>query len=376
MTERFLLGIGKEGTVDQMKTFSKDGLMVVRAGALRRNCEILLQALGVSEEDAKTAVDVFLQAELMGEESHGIRLFLHVLGRIKAGGDRAATHITVVMDRGAVAMWDANRSLGQVAAAMAMRRAIEKAREFGIGFVGVRNSNSYTSAKYYPLLAVQEGMIGITFTNTSRKLMPPEGGYTPVLGNNPVSIAAPAGRHPPFVIDMACTKAAMERLLQAQERGENIPDDWALDTEGNSTTDPAKAIAAGVLLPFGGYKAFGLATAHEILTSVLFGGILFCGDSKGFLPYDGAMNTSYSFQAINIEWFMPLDEFKTRIDAVIEKIKSSKLRPGIDRILVPGERSANELQKRLESGIPLQQRVFDDLTRWSRVLGVASLDAV
>jgi LDH2 family malate/lactate/ureidoglycolate dehydrogenase len=355
---------------------SEDGLVVLRADSLRQNCETLLQAFGVSEEDAKTTVDVFLQAELMGEESHGIRLFLQVLNRIKAGGDRAVTHITVVMDRGAVAMWDANRSLGQVAAARAMRRAIEKAREFGIGFVGVRNSNSYTSAKYYPLLAAREGMLGITFTNTSRKLMPPEGGCTPVLGNNPISIAAPAAKHSPFVLDMACTQAAMERLLQARERGEKIPDNWALDSEGNPTADPARAIASGVLLPFGGYKAFGLGMANEILTSVLFGGILFCGDSKGFLPYDGAMNTSYSFQAINIEWFMPLDEFKARMDIVIETIKSSKLRPGIDRILVPGERSASELQKRLHHGIPLQRRVFDDLSRWSRDLGLAPPEVV
>ncbi len=222
-------------------------------------------------------------------------------------------------------------------------------------------------------MAVQEGMIGITFTNTSRKMMPPEGGYTPVLGNNPVSIAAPAGKYPPFVLDMACTKVAMERIHQARARQESIPDDWALDSHGNPTSDPAKAIASGVLLPFGGYKAFGLGMAHEILTSVLFGGVLFCGESKGFLPYDGAMNTSYSFQAINVEWFMPLDEFKGRVDAVIEKVKSSKLRRGISGILVPGERSANELKKRLENGIPMQKRVLHDLRRWSKELGIAPL---
>ncbi|MBP40053.1 MAG: malate dehydrogenase [Chloroflexi bacterium] len=347
--------------------------ILIQSDALRRNCEDMLVALGVSAEDATTTVDVFIQAELMGEESHGTRLFLQILGRLKAGGDRAQTKIDVVMDHGAVATWDANRSLGQVVAARAMGRAIEKAKEFGIGFVGVRNSNSYTSAKYYSLLAVQEGLLGITYTNTSRKLMPPEGGHTPILGNNPMSIAAPAGKHPPFVLDMACTKAAMERILQAKERGEDIPADWALDSEGNVTTDPVKAIESGALLPFGGYKAFGLGMAHEVLSSVLFGGLLFCGDTKGFQPYDGAMNTSYSFQAINIELFMPLDEFKDRMDSMIETIKTSKRRPGVDRILVPGERSGGEFPKRLRDGIPLQQRVFGDLARWSEELGVTPL---
>lgn len=209
---------------------------------LRATCEALLEALGVVAEDAAQTTDVFLQAELMGEESHGMRLFLHVLGRVKAGGDRAEINITTIMDRGAVAMLDANRSLGQVAAARAMKLAIGKARDYGIGFVGVRNSNSYTSAKYYPLMAVGEGMIGISYTDTSRKLMPPEGGRTPVLGNNPMAIAAPAGEYPPFVLDMACTKVAVERILQARESGEDIPDDWALDTQGHPTTDPEQAL--------------------------------------------------------------------------------------------------------------------------------------
>ena len=111
--------------------------ILIQSDALRRNCEDMLVALGVSAEDATTTVDVFIQAELMGEESHGTRLFLQILGRLKAGGDRAQTKIDVVMDHGAVATWDANRSLGQVVAARAMGRAIEKAKEFGIGFVGV-----------------------------------------------------------------------------------------------------------------------------------------------------------------------------------------------------------------------------------------------
>jgi L-2-hydroxycarboxylate dehydrogenase (NAD+) len=353
-------------------TAEPDRIPVAEAD-LRATCEELLKALGVAAEDAARTADVFLQAELMGEESHGMRLFLHVLGRVKAGGDRAETTITTLMDRGAVAMLDANRSLGQVAAARAMKLAIDKARDFGIGFVGVRNSNSYTSAKYYPLMAVDEGMIGISYTNTSRKLMPPEGGRTPILGNNPLAIAAPAGEYPPFVLDMACTKAAVERILQAREAGEEIPADWALDTDGNPTTDPAQALLSSALLPFGGYKAFSLGLASEILTSVLFGGILRAGESTGFLPYDGAMNTSYSFQAINIEFFMPLVEFRARMDEVIAAVKSSAPRPGIEDILVAGERSFKESIKRRREGIPLRQPIFKEIERWAGELGVPPL---
>lgn len=350
---------------------SNDDRVMIAENKLRSRCEAILQALGVSKSDAAVTADVFVQAELMGEESHGMRLLLHVFGRLKAGGDNARTQVDVIMDRGAVAIWDANRSIGQVVAAQAMRRAIDKAQEFGIGFVTVRNSNSYTSAKYYPLLAAEAGMVGITYTNTSRRLMPPPGGRAPILGNNPTAIAVPAGKYPPFVLDMACTRAAVEKILQARERHEPIPEDWALDSNGNPTVDPEKALASMALLPFGGYKAFGMGIAHEILTSVISGGALFAGDSKGFLPYDGAMHTSYSFQAIHIEWFMPLDKFKARMDEVIRTIKSVPLHPRAVGIRIPGERSAEELKKRTREGIPLRKGVAAGLQRWAEELGVA-----
>ena len=272
---------------------AEDRVRVTEA-AMRRLCTELLEHLDVAEDDAAIVADVFIQAELMGEESHGLRLFLQVLGRLEAGGDRAATSITTVMDRGAVAVWDANRSLGQVTAAHAMALAVEKARLHGIGLVSVRNGNSLTSAKYYALMAARQGMVGLVYTNTSRKMMPPPGGRTPVLGNNPFAAAAPAGRFGAFVLDMASTAAAIERIVRAKELGETIPQGWALDRDGQPATDPARALESMALLPFGGHKAFGLAMVHEILTSVLNGGLIFAGQSTGFLPYGDPMNTSFT----------------------------------------------------------------------------------
>ena len=318
------------------------GAARVRAEEIRRPCEALLGKLGVSVADAAVTVDVFLQAELMGEESHGLRLLLMVLERLKAGGDRAKTEIATIMDRGAVALWDGRRSLGQVTAARAMALAIDKARAHGIGFVAVRNSNSFTSAKYYPLLAVRAGMIGCAFTNTSRKMMPPPGGATPIFGNNPVSYAAPAGRYGAFVLDMACTAAAVERIVQAKERGESIPRGWALDADGRETEDPEAALRSLALLPFGGYKAFGLTMVHEVLASVIAGGALFAGDAKGFAPYDAPMNTSFSLLALDISAFRPVSEFEGTMERMIEKMKTSRLIEAGGHILFPGERSQAE----------------------------------
>lgn len=329
---------------------------------LRDYCEALLGAAGVSEEDAARTVDVFLQAELMGEESHGLRLFCQVVERIRAGGDRARTSISVLSDRAAVAHWDANRSLGQVTAARAMQAAIDKARDCGVGLVAVRNGNSLTSAKYYPLMAAKAGMIGCTFTNTSRRLMPPPGGIAPVLGNNPVAYGAPAGRYGAFVLDMACTAAAVERIARAAERGEEIPAGWALDRNGRETRDAAVAFEALTLLPFGDYKAFHLAAVHEILTSVLAAGALFAGGSTGFKPYDGAMNTSFTMLAIDIASFRPVDEFTAAMEDMIDQFKSAPLARDAKAVHFAGERSQAELARRQSAGIPLAPATRDSLS--------------
>jgi LDH2 family malate/lactate/ureidoglycolate dehydrogenase len=350
-----------------------DDRVVLREDDIRRQATAVIRSLGVSEEDAAVAIDVFLQAELMGEESHGLRLLLHVLGRLKAGGDRAATKITVITDRGAIAVWDANRSLGQVTAARAMETAIEKARSHGLGFVTVRNGNSLTSAKYYALMASAEGMIGLVYTNTSRKYMPPPGGRTPVLGNNPVAVAAPAGDLGNFALDMACTAAAVERILRAKELNQPIPSGWALDREGRETTDPAKALESLSLLPFGGYKAFGIGMVHEIVTSVLNGGAIFAGNSTGFMPYDGPMNTSFSLQAIDVSAFMPVEEFKERMSTFLNTIKRSEPRSPGDRILFPGERSQAELVRRREHGIPVIAATYQRLQQWAAEAGVPDI---
>ncbi len=347
--------------------------VTVGEDGLRRLCTDLLERLGVASDDAATTADVFLQAELMGEELHGLRLFLHVLGRLAAGGDRAETSVTTILDRGAIAVWDANRSLGQVTAARAMARAIEKARDHGLGFVSVRNGNSLTSAKYYAMLAASRGMIGLVYTNTSRKLMPPPGGRAPMLGNNPFAAAAPAGRYGAFVLDMACTAAAVERIVQAKERNEPIPPGWALDRDGRETTDPARALETMALLPFGGHKAFGLAMVHEILTSVLSGGLIFAGQSSGFLPYEGPMNTSFTLVAIDIAAFQPVAEFERRMETFLGTIKSAEPLSSEKPILFPGERSLAELERRRRDGIPVARQTFDKLCEWARKHGLRAL---
>ncbi|MBJ3774455.1 Ldh family oxidoreductase [Acuticoccus mangrovi] len=338
---------------------------------LAERCTALLTALGVAPDDARQTVDVFLQAEQMGEESHGLRLFEKVLHRVKAGGDKATAGADVVSAKGAIALLDAHQGLGQVAAAQAMRLAMDKAHDFGIGMVTVRNANSFTSAKYYPLMAAQAGMVGIAYTNTSRKMLPPPGGVKPVLGNNPAAYAAPAPGGA-FVLDFACTEAAAERIVKAKERGEPIPEGWALDSEGRETTDPAEALKSLAFLPFGGYKAFGLAMVHEIMTSVIAGGPLMAGEAKGFAPYDAPMNTAFTLIAIDIAAFIPRAEFEARMGEMIAAIKASPLREGASEIRYPGERSARAFEANA-AAIPVDPATIALLDDWARQLDLPTL---
>jgi LDH2 family malate/lactate/ureidoglycolate dehydrogenase len=340
----------------------------VQAPLLRQLGTTLMERMGVPTEDAALVTDVHVDSDLRGEESHGVRLFLMHLERLRAGTIRPKPKVTVLRDHGAIALFDAHHSMGQVVAARAMALAIEKARRYGIGAVSVRMANSFTSTKYYPLIAAREGMIGIARSN-SRAMMPPEGGITRKVGNNPMAIAAPTEEEPVFVLDFACT-VAREKIRMAAADGRPIPADWALDRAGNPTTDAAEALTSGIQLPFGGYKAFGLGVAHEVLTSVLAGGDLFTGTGSGFVPYDNPYHASQFFQAINIEAFGPLEAFRTRMDEMIRSIRSAELRPGVERVYLPGERGQLEMVERQRDGIPVAADVRKGLERWCLELGV------
>jgi LDH2 family malate/lactate/ureidoglycolate dehydrogenase len=168
---------------------------------------------------------------------------------------------------------------------------------------------------------------------------------------------------------------ALEKVRQAEERGQPIPESWALDRDGNPTTDPKRALESGIILPFGGYKSFGLGMAHEILTSALAGGALFGGGAKGFFPYDAPMNVSQHFQAIDIAAFTPLEDFKRRVDEIIRRLKSSKLRPGSSAVTLPGWRGMQEIQRRKRDGVPLPYRVYADVREWAEENGVLAVAA-
>ncbi|HEV8308477.1 MAG TPA: Ldh family oxidoreductase [Methylomirabilota bacterium] len=339
--------------------------------ALREFSVRAFEAVGVPRPDAEVTADSMIQASLRGEGDHGMRLCAIWVHKIRDGGTNPLTPLEVVREAPATALLDAHDGIGAVAATRAMDMAIGKAREIGIGWVGVRNSNSCGSAKFYAMKALPHRMIGIALTNGVPLVVPP-GGLDARTGTNPIAIAAPAKSEHPVVLDMATAAIAFERLRVYASRGEKIPVGWAIDREGNPVEDPSRVneggfLKGGALLPLGGYKGFGLSVMVNVLTGVLMGGAYMAGLSE-FAPHDTPERDSFALGAINIDHFIPYEEFVERMDDLIRATKDCTLAPGVQQIYLPGERGFQRERARRQAGMPLDGPTADALRAIAREL--------
>lgn len=217
----------------------------------------LLEAHGVSADDAATVADNLVAADLRGVDSHGINRLPSYLARVRQGVLDPTARPTTDQTTPVVALVDGHNAFGAVVAREAVRAAVSAARTYGLGMVACRRSNHFGAAAWVVQRALDEGMASLVFTNSSPAL-PAWGGREALLGVSPVACGAP-GDPIPFVLDMAPSVAARGKVHKALRRGEAIPGDWALDGEGAPTTDPAKALDGGVMLPMGGPKGSALA---------------------------------------------------------------------------------------------------------------------
>ena len=223
--------------------------------------------------------------------------------------------------------------MGSVVGQEAMDIAIAKAKTCGIGAAFVYNSTHFGSSGFHARRALEADCIGIAITNAGAE-MAPWGGREPRVGTNPWGLAAPTGGDFPVALDIALTTAGKGMMRWHEREGMKMPRDWALTPEGDETDEPTAAMA-GALLGIGEYKGYGLSLFTDVLTGVISGG------GFGLAPYQdrsiAKLDVAHTFIAIDIAWFMPVAEFKARMDAFIAEVKSSARRPGFDEILVPGE---------------------------------------
>jgi LDH2 family malate/lactate/ureidoglycolate dehydrogenase len=263
--------------------------------------------------------------------------------------------------------------MGHLVMRRATHLAIDKAKATGIGWVGARMSNHAGPAALYATLPLHQDMIGVYFAVGSNNHLPPWGGAENLLGTNPLCVAVPARDEPPIVLDMAPTVAAFGKVRLKAQRGEAMPVGWMIDRDGKPLTDPKRA-DEGYLLPIGDYKGYGLSLIIGILAGAL-NRAAFGRDVVDFVKETGkATNTGHAIAAIEIEAFMPAQEFKHAVDAVIRDIRNSKRLPGVERIYLPGEQTHAKLQDRRAHGIPMPKSLRDSLDAVARDFNVAPLE--
>lgn len=322
---------------------------------------------GMDPVEAQLVADTLVQADLWGHQSHGVMRIPWYVARIQSGACRASVSPSFDVDTNAVAVLDGHDGMGQVITNFAMTEAIKRARSHGICAIAVRNSGHFGTAMYYTLQAAHAGCIGFLATNAS-PAMAPWGGSKKLIGNNPWSWAAPAGKLPPFVLDMANTAVARGKIYLARQRGEKIPVDWALNSAGIPTTDPVEAIA-GTAQPMGGHKGYAISMAMDMLAAVLSGSS-FCADVRGPYQSDGRSGVGHFMIVLNISAFQPLDAFNTQMERYIDTIKSVPLAHGVDEIFYPGEiEAANDIRNRA-SGIQIPEKTLSELRQLAEALGL------
>ena len=321
--------------------------------------------IGVPSEDAAICSEVLIASDLKGIESHGIGRLKMYYDRTKAGIQNPITKIDVIRDKYATAVWDGNHGMGHVVAKKAMQTAIDKAAQFGIGSVAVRNSTHYGICGFYAEMATKQNMIGFTFTN-ARPSICPTNGVSPLLGTNPICFGAPTDLPYPFLYDAATSISQRGKVEQYAREEKETPEGWAIDLEGKPYTDTNSLLIDLVkqkasMLPIGGteevtgsHKGYGLGTMVEILCASLQNGSYLnalLGQDENGKPAPYCLG--HLFLAINIDFFTDIETFKTTTGAICRELQNSQLFPGKTRIYVAGEKEHEIGEIIRAEGVPI-----------------------
>ena len=343
--------------------------------------------LGSPREDARICAEVLITSDLQGIESHGVGRLKVYCERIRAGVQLVKTEMEIVQETETTALVDGHHGMGAVIAYRSMRLAMDKARQYGLGAVAVRNSNHFGIAGYYALMAAREGMMGLAVTN-ARPVIPPTFSAEPMLGTNPIAFATPSDTDFPFCFDAATSIVSRGKIEVLARAEKPTPEGWVVDAAGAPLTDSReilRGLAAGtaMLLPLGGageatggYKGFDLATVVEILCASLGGGV-FMKDLLGLAP-DGSRRPymlGHFFLAVHVEHFVPLEVSKRITGQIIRDLQNARKAPGQERIYVAGEKEHERQKLVREQGIPVNRNLRRDLQTVRDELGISGYEA-
>jgi len=344
-------------------------------------CTRVFESFGVPRADAATAAGVLLFADLRGVDSHGVARMYAYHEMLDAGRINPTPNPRVVRETASTATVDGDNGLGLVVGPWANRLAMDKAQDAGSGWVSVCNTNHFGAAGWYALEALERDLIGQAMTN-STKLVAPHRGAEKMLGTNPIATAFPGLEEPPIEIDMATCAAAYGKVEIARRVNGAIPSGWAIDAEGNDTTDPAAMMANGALLPLGsdeersGHKGYCMAVMVDVLCAVLSG-----ANWGPFTPpftlrlaepeRSVGRGIGHFFGAMRIDGFIDPTEFKRQIDDLSRTLRATRPRSGHPAVEVPGDQERRARAEREANGVPLVDAVVQDLDLVAERRGVA-----
>ena len=345
-----------------------------------------LIAMGIPLEDARIIADVLITSDLWGVHSHGVAHLKMYHERIKKGLQLPLTRWGVVKEAQATAVIDGGNGMGMVVGYHAMKLAIEKARQYGLGAVAVRNSSHYGVAGYYPLMAVKEGMVGLSVTNAHPSTAPTFG-VMPMLGTNPIAVAAPTDEPFPYMYDAATSVVPRGRIEVAARANKPIPAGWVINQEGDSATDTSSMLdemnkGNVALLPvgglgelMGGHKGYGLATMVEIFSAAFQNGTYLWGltdtDRDGNPQF---LRIGHFFLAIDVAHFIELDTFKKITGDMMHELRCSKIAPGQARIYTAGEKEYYNTQRVQQEGVEVPSGVQKALRALKEELHLSRVD--
>ena len=340
----------------------------------------VFEKIGCSESHAMTATKALLSADLRGIDSHGVARLSGYVRLWEVKRVNANPNIKIIHETPSTAVVDGDSGLGLVVAPFAMQLAIEKAKQCGTGWVSVQHSNHYGIAAHHAMMALEHDMMGIAMTNAS-PLVAPTSSIDKMLGTNPICVAAPAGKEPAFVADLATTTAANGKLEILQRKNTDTPDGWVQDKDGLPTNDANILKKGGALLPLGGdrehgsHKGYALGAIVDIFSALLSGANYapWVPPFPAYVPMPAQQpgkGIGHFLGAMRVDAFRPADEFKNAMDHWIQGFRNAKTVPGQDKVLVPGDPEREYELKRRIDGLPLLNQVVEDLQSLSQKFSI------
>ena len=315
---------------------------------------------GMPLDQSALLADLLTVTEAKGVYSHGVGLLKLYVKELLEGSINLHPNITILSDKPACLTVDGDNGMGVVVATRAMEIAMDRAGKQGCATVLVKHANHYGAGLYYASMATARNQIAYLYANANPS-MPPWGGSAKLFGTNPYTFGAPAGKYSPYILDMATTAAAHNKVLHAALAGKPIPESWGYDENGKPCTDPQRVLNGGSLQPFGGIKGYGIAGMVDIVAGVLSGSAF--GYDVRVAPNgpDEPVDFGYMIQVIDIASVMDVETYTQRIEKFIEMIKNAPRAKGVDAIQYPGDLEGERIARARNEGIVLSEVSFASL---------------